>query len=210
LQRKRLRDNGWKLCSNLRLIKYFASTAMKQAAAIFLMGIFSFNIFGYQFFYDHLLYKADKVLVLNLDKGMFEDEELISIKEPINLPYYTNSKVFQRIDGEVIKNGVIYRYVKSRIYNDSLEMLCIPHTAKMELQGAKEAFFKLANELEQSTGNNKDHSSQKEIKRSISEFEELALTPGNQPLFFASSRFISFAPCLPEICTLKAERPPNA
>jgi hypothetical protein len=183
---------------------------MKQAATIFLLGIFSFNIFGYQFFYDRLLYQADEALRLKLDYDSFEEVELISIKEPINLPYYTNSRVFQRTDGEFVKNGVIYRYVKSRIYNDSLEMLCIPHTAKMKIQSSKEAFFKLANDLEQSNDRNKNHSPQKELKRNISEFEELAQPSHKQPVFFASSHFGCLVPCLPNVFTIKAERPPDA
>ena len=99
---------------------------MKQLAAILLLGIFSFNLFGYRLVASFLEKQENIKMELALDENNYEDHQLISIKQPTNLPYYQNSKTFQRIDGEIEIEGVYYKYVKCRIYNDSLEMLCIP------------------------------------------------------------------------------------
>ncbi len=106
---------------------------------------------------------ANQSLETALDKNDFNEEDLISIKTPINLPYYNNSSVFTRAYGEVEMNGVLYKYVKSRIYNDSLEMLCIPHTSKQQLLNSKDNFANAIFDLQKdaskkSSGSNKNMS----------------------------------------------------
>lgn len=145
---------------------------MKQLAAILLLGIFSFNIFGYKLVASFLESKANEKMELAFDDNNYEDHELISIKQPTNLPYYQNSKTFQRIDGEIEIAGVYYKYVKCRIYNDSLELLCIPNTGKMKILEAKADFSKLASDFQQSNNKKKSHSDSKSFQKTISEFEE--------------------------------------
>lgn len=182
---------------------------MKQAAAIFLLGIFSFNIFGYRIVADYLAHKADVNLETTLDKEDYDEDGLISIKQSVRLPYYNNSKTFQRIDGEVKKNGVIYKYVKSRIYNDSLEMLCIPHTAKMQIQNSKKEFFKLANDLQQDNNKKKSAPEQKQVKSLVSEYEEIQNIPYNESCIILTTSFFNKNATLPQIFIKTSERPPD-
>lgn len=183
---------------------------MKQAAAIFLMGVFSFNLFGYRLVADYLAHKADINLAVTLDTGGYDESQLITIKEPVKLPYYNNSKTFQPAEGEVKKNGILYRYVKCRIYNDSLEMLCIPHTAKMQIQHSKEAFFKGSNDLQQENSKKKNPHEQKQGKNTVSEYELI------QRPVFATRKIISNVffnntqAVLPIIFASTAERPPDS
>jgi hypothetical protein len=181
---------------------------MKHIAAILLLGIFSFNIIGYRIVYDYMAQRADINLELALDKEDYSDAELISIKQPIQLPYYTNSKAYQRQDGEVNINGSIYKYVKCRIYNDSLEMLCIPHTSKMQIENSKDRFFKLVNDFQQAGSKNKKAPEQN--KSILSEFEEVY----RQKLAAPSAHIISqcFYDNVPGIAWVlidSAERPPD-
>ncbi|MBC7886596.1 MAG: hypothetical protein H7Z13_01810 [Ferruginibacter sp.] len=145
---------------------------MKQLAAILLLGIFSFNLFGYRVVAIFLENHENEKMELAFDENDYSDSRLISIKQPTNLPYYTNSVVFHRIDGEVNIDGIIYKYVKCRIYNDSLEMLCIPNTAKMKIQSAKADFSKMASDFQQSNNKKKSSSDSKPFQKTISEFEE--------------------------------------
>ncbi len=146
---------------------------MKKAAAILLLAIFTFNIFGYRLLYTYLSDNADTTLETVLDEEQYDEADLISIKEPTNMPYYTNSKNFQRINGEVKSNGIIYKYVKYRIYNDSLEMLCIPNVAKMHILNSRDEFFKLANDFQQAGCKKKNHTENKQIKPLITDCEIL-------------------------------------
>jgi hypothetical protein len=87
---------------------------------------------------------SEAVLEKKLDKQEYSDNELLSIKTKLNLPYYTSSAEFERTYGSVNINGVVYEYVKKRVYNDTLELLCLPNRVKTGLQEAK-------NELTKST-----------------------------------------------------------
>ncbi len=183
---------------------------MKQAAAIFLLTIFSFNIFGYRIVYNYLAGKADTRLELALDKEAYDDADLISIKQPTNLPYYSNSKSFERLDGEVNINGTIYKYVKCRVYNDSLEMLCIPHVSKMKIQNAKDEFSKLVNDFQQGGNKKKTDSQQKHGKIIVAEFEELQNeNTVNIAALTAAKLFFYNTPIMPPAFFKPAERPPD-
>jgi hypothetical protein len=127
---------------------YFAYLLMRKIAAILLLLIFVFNLFGYKLFVSYMVGNANQSLEAAIDKNNYSDDQLISIKKPINLPYYNNTKDFTRTYGEVEMNGVLYQYVKSRIYNDSLEMLCIPNTAKQQLLNAKDNFAQATFDLQ--------------------------------------------------------------
>lgn len=145
---------------------------MKQLAAILLLGIFSFNIVGYWFVASYFEGTEKEKMELALDENNYSERQLISIKQPINLPYYQNSKTFQRVDGEIEIAGVLYKYVKSRIINDSLELLCIPNTGKMKIQAAKVDFSKMASDFQKSDNKKKSHPDSKSFQKAVSEFEE--------------------------------------
>ena len=182
---------------------------MKKLAAIVLLAIFTFNIAGYQLLYNLLASKSDATLELALDEKHYNDKDLISIKQPTNLPYYNNSKTFQRIDGEVEIEGTTYKYVKCRIYNDSLEMLCIPHTAKMQIQNSKEAFFKLTNDLQQDNNKKKSGPEQKQVKSMLSEYEEIQNIPYNKSCIILTTSFFNKIATLPQIFIKTSEQPPD-
>ena len=149
---------------------------MKRLAAILLLGIFSFNLFGYRLVASFLESTENQKMELALDENEYSDSELISIKQPTNLPYYQNSTAFQRIDGEIEIAGVYYKYVKCRIYNDSLELLCIPNKSKMQIQAAKADFSKLASDFQQSNNKKKGNTESKSFQKTLSEYEELPVT----------------------------------
>ena len=121
---------------------------MRKIAAILLLLIFVFNLFGYKIFVSYMVSNTSQSLEAAIDKNSYTEDQLISIKKPINLPYYNNTKDFARAYGEVEMNGVLYQYVKSRIYNDSLEMLCIPNTSKQQLLNAKDDFAQATFDLQ--------------------------------------------------------------
>ena len=84
---------------------------------------------------------------------------LIEIRVPLNAPYLSdNTTEFQRYDGELELDGVHYKYVKRKVVNGELVLLCLPNKSKTELQNSREEFFKLVNDLNQ-TQNKKSNSS---------------------------------------------------
>lgn len=147
---------------------------MRKLVAIFMLAVFAFNVAGYQLLYNYLSNRSDKNLEASLDENNYSDAELITIKQPTNLPYYNDSKDFQRVNGEVEIGGIKYKYVKCRVYNGNLEMLCIPHKEKMQIEQSKNDYAKRANDFQQNNTGKKD-GSQKSFQKSISEYEEQSL-----------------------------------
>jgi hypothetical protein len=110
---------------------------LKRLAAILLWGILLFNWMGYRLLTGILEQDASQRLEARLDRQQYDEDQLISIKVPLtHLTYYNTSAEFQRTDGTIDVNGVPYQYVKCRMYNDSLEMLCIPNATELKLRHA--------------------------------------------------------------------------
>lgn len=128
---------------------------MKRIASILLLCVLLFNWFGYRILSDYFEKQADIVMEQKLDNREYDESQLIVIKVPLKLPYQSNWKEFERYDGEIEVDGIDYKYVKRRVYNDSLVLLCLPYEGKMKLQTAREDFFKLVNDLEHPGQNKK-------------------------------------------------------
>jgi hypothetical protein len=95
------------------------------------MCLLAFNWYGYRLLVAYWQQRDERMLETQLDKEEFDESALLSIKVPITtLSYYTSTE-FERFDGSVIIGDVAYRYVKRRLLNDSIELLCIPDTKKM-------------------------------------------------------------------------------
>jgi hypothetical protein len=122
---------------------------LKKVAAILFLGIMLFNGFGYRIVSNYFDQKASENLVSLIEQNNYNDAELVSIKTPINLPYYSNSPKFERFDGEMEIDGIVYQYVERRVYNDSLEIRILPNQDRMHIKNAKESFDQLAADFEQ-------------------------------------------------------------
>jgi hypothetical protein len=124
---------------------------LKTFAAILLMGILLFNWFGYRVLNDFMQDRSNLQLQSQLDLRHYDESQLITIKLPAaHLSYYNNSAVFERVDGQIEINGIPYQYVKHRIYNDSIELLCIPNQTVLNLRLSGEDYFRLINDIQRS------------------------------------------------------------
>ena len=117
---------------------------MKQLAAIFFLSVLVFNFYGYRLVISCMQDRNDAVLEKQLDRNEYSDDELISIKTTLNLPYYTSSPDYERAYGSINIDGVDYEYVKRRVYQDTLELLCLPNHTKTKLQTAGNEIAKAA------------------------------------------------------------------
>ncbi len=122
---------------------------MRIAATILLLTVHLFNIGGYRFLFDELENRASYQLVEQLDNKEYNDDDLLEMKVPLPMPYQTNWSSFERFDGEIEINGIHYNYVKRKVVNDTLILMCIPNHGKMKLNSAKEQFFSLVNDISQ-------------------------------------------------------------
>jgi len=93
-------------------------------------------------------------LEAQLNKNDFDESQLVEIKVPLDLPYQTEWKEFERFDGEMEINGILYKYVKRKVVDGHLVLLCLPNEKKIQLQTARDNFFKLVNDLQNNTPGN--------------------------------------------------------
>ena len=176
-----------------------------------LLGIFLFNWCGYRFLTTYLENKANTQLQVALDNNEYDESELISIKIPSNLPYNINATQFEKAEGEVLVKGVIYKYVKRRLNNDSLELMCIKNTAKMNVQHSRDNFFKLVNDLQHNSQNKKQDSNNNIAKNILSDYS-------NEQQYFSFAVFTQqeqihgnlTSTNIPVITLSPQEQPPDA
>ena len=118
---------------------------MKKVAALFFIILFLFNFFGYRLVVEYLQIKASNQLTAKLDNNLYNDSQLLELKLPIHLPYQNNWSSYERFDGEIDINGVPYQYVKRRVINDTLYVMCIVNNKKMYLEKTSNNYFALSN-----------------------------------------------------------------
>jgi hypothetical protein len=139
---------------------------LKRIAAIVLLALFAFNLFGYKLLMNLLELRASVSLQQKLDRDQYDNSNLVEIKVPVNLPYLSNWSTFEKYQGETEINGVHYKYVKRKLVNDTLILLCIPNETKNELRTAQSDYFKQVNDLQgtsKKSGDNKDHQSKSPV-----------------------------------------------
>ena len=146
-----------------------ATTFVKQLATILLLLLLLFNFVGYRLLFDVLQQKANKELVAKLDNNQYNDADLITLTVPLSMPYLTDSKDFERKDGEIKIDGKIYHYVKQKVFNGELILKCLPDEQKMNLQTAKNDFFKTQNDLQNNTSKNSGENSHV-VKFTVSDY----------------------------------------
>lgn len=118
-------------------------------------------------------HKVSDQLEARLDKNLYDDSQLIELKLPMDLPYQTNWSSYQRCDGEIQIKGMIYKYVKRKVANDTLYLMCIPNVKKTNLETAKNNFFGLSNDLMQNNNSKKsDNSKTISLKSLQGEYDE--------------------------------------
>jgi hypothetical protein len=182
---------------------------VRQPFAILLILIHLFNTGGYHFVFEKMEQYASKELVEQLDNEEYTDEQLIEMKVPLPMPYQTNWSSFERYNGEIEIGGIHYNYVKRKVWNDTLILLCIPNHGKMSLNSAKEQFFSLVNDLDQG-GQDIPAPKANIIKSIISDFQP---TDGAPLLTLPASvlvEHLSSPPAaLPSVCLDDPSKPPR-
>lgn len=134
---------------------------MKKAASIFLLTLFLFNIVGYKCLFYYLAKSADERIEAKIKNFNEQDQRFITLKIPLNLPYITDWKDFESMEGEITIKGSIYKFVKKKVFRDTLILLCIDHKEKSLLEKNDDDYFKKVNDL---ASNSSKKSDSKQLK----------------------------------------------
>lgn len=131
---------------------------MRTLAAIFFLSVLLFNSGGYRLVLDYAEANQNTQLEIQLDEKQYDQTALIEIRVPVSLPYQTDWKEFERVDGEVEFNGMHYKFVERKLEGGEMIYKCIPNEGKTQLVNARENFFKLVNDLQTQESSSKKSS----------------------------------------------------
>jgi hypothetical protein len=118
---------------------------LKKSIAIILLLIHGFNLVGYPAMFALLQHNAGHRFIAQIDEGQYNDADLVEVKIPYPLPYSTNWKDYERINGEMEVEGIHYNYVKRKLSNDTLYLMCIPNIEKTKLSADSKEYFNVFN-----------------------------------------------------------------
>ncbi|WP_207514042.1 hypothetical protein [Longitalea luteola] len=106
-----------------------------------------FNLCGYTLLFEYFIQRSNGQLIKQLDNHDYKDSELIEVKIALHLPYLSNWSEYERVDGEAEVNGAYYSYVKRKIHNDTLYLLCLPNKNKTRLTAARIEYASKAHDV---------------------------------------------------------------
>ena len=140
---------------------------LKKTAAILLLCLMFFNLVGYRWFFSVIENNATTKLEQKISTGNYNEDQLVEIKIPLNMPYYSD-KDYEEVYGETDWNGEHYRYVKRKVSGNTLYLLCLPDKENTSIAKVKNDYTKAVNDVPA----NKQGSQQKNnfIKLLTSEF----------------------------------------
>jgi len=116
--------------------------------------LFVFQFVGYYFIYVGLRYQAKSELMARLDTKNYSSEETITLKIPFSLPYWMDSREYERVNGEFQYQGEFYQLVEQKLEKDTLYVVCIKDANEQKLHHAMTAYVKLTNDLPASSHKN--------------------------------------------------------
>lgn len=119
---------------------------LKKTIAILLLVIYLFNLAGYTLVFRYFITQAETGFISRLDQKKYDDADLVQISIPLYLPYVQNSN-YERVDGTVENDGIQYNYVKRRVHNDTLYVLCLPNHQKSLLLKGRASYAGNANDF---------------------------------------------------------------
>lgn len=116
-------------------------------------------------------------LQASLDKDLYNEADLLTIKVPLSLPYLPDNTGFERVDGEIKIDGKIYKYVKRKISEGQLVLLCLPDYNKMRLQSqANESYKNIYDVLPNSASKKSGGSKAISLKNIFSEYNKCEIS----------------------------------
>jgi hypothetical protein len=159
---------------------------LRKSATIILLLILLFNIIGYRVWFYYVEQKADMAMEARLDKDQYDVNDLISITVPLDNPYQLEQRNFQRIDGEFNFQGKNFKYVKRKVSDGKLILLCIPDARKMVLKKAKAEYGNAANDINGNSKGSSRSGTQKSFSGNDYTSETFQLSTSILPVFHTS------------------------
>lgn len=132
-----------RFCTILEFSPYpFTFDSVKKFLTLSLLALFLLNVLGYYGVFVGLQVKSGQVMRERFDSQNYSVEQEVTIKVPITIPYATDSRGYERVDGEFEHHGQMYRLVKQKLQSDTLFIVCIKDNQAEKINQALEDYVK--------------------------------------------------------------------
>jgi hypothetical protein len=162
-----------------------------------MLSIHLFNLSGYTLLFDYFIQRSDEQLIHQLETHQYNDHELVEVKIALHTPYLSSWSNYERVNGEAEVNGIYYTYVKRKIHNDTLYLLCLPNKNKTQLNAARIDYASKVQDVPANTKNTfKKNPAGFEYQQPVAQFTVRTTTtttrqPFHHPAISASQAFVS-------------------
>jgi hypothetical protein len=144
---------------------------LKKLAVILILGILLVQTGGYRLIMAYRQQQANAALIAQLDQAAYNENELIEISAPLDLPYYTDWQDFERCDGQITVKGVLYNYVARKYTNNVMVYKCIANKEAQKIKDATRQADKDALSATAGTRHKKSSSNHSVILKLLPEYE---------------------------------------
>ncbi|MFZ5972085.1 MAG: hypothetical protein ACOYXA_10880 [Bacteroidota bacterium] len=115
---------------------------MKRLITLFLLFLFLLNVLGYYGIFVGLQWQNGRALNARLDSDDYEEFETVTYKIPLTIPYGTDSRDFERVEGTYTFKGETYRLVKQKFHRDTLHIVVIKDEKSQRLNEVLKDYVK--------------------------------------------------------------------
>jgi hypothetical protein len=115
---------------------------MKRIVSIAFLTAFLLNVLGYYGIFMGLRHKMVGQIKENLNESNYALSDEITFKVPMALPYASDMKEYERVDGEFKHEQNTYRLVKQKLFKDTLYIVCVKDSHLQKIDKALEDYVK--------------------------------------------------------------------
>jgi len=115
---------------------------LKRIITILLLFLFLLNALGFYAIFMGIEYHQARWQNARLDEDQYADDQAITIKVPLAVPYAADQEEFQRVTGEFEHEGEVYRLVKQKLTRDTLVVICVKDVTGKKIRQALSAYVK--------------------------------------------------------------------
>lgn len=183
---------------------------LRKLAAILSLALLVFNLAGYRLWFYYAERQSDAAMEAKLETKSYNENELITISVPLNLPYQTDWVEFERVDGEIVVDGATYKYVERKIAHGELILKCLSDSNKTQLKSAREEFFKLANDLQNAPAKKSGSNTSLAFKNLVLQYDAVPNAwTASLPCHLVKTGFAPYQTATTEIILSSIDQPPE-
>jgi hypothetical protein len=83
------------------------------------------NVVGYYGILSAFKYKNAQDLMNQFDAGLYRLDDTEVLKVPFKTSHLLSSEAYERVDGDFVRHGQVYRLIKQRLYRDTFHIVYI-------------------------------------------------------------------------------------